>query len=216
MCYTGIQIDLRLTRTLPQQVAQWLSLHTQGKGNLKPMNRIMGQGSSVFKNWEGGFFRLTEDHPVHGTHWHLKTNGSTDEYSVECLTFFLHEIQPWLLASQDEVIARVIPEELGERERLFWIDRATTLVTSRLGREHSIELIHPKNWEVWTLLEPLGTNIDGFIEGDGSWKQYNYAVNAVVSPKQEEKKILARIHNENREKDKIAELQKQIDALEGK
>jgi len=225
MQYTGVQIDLRLSRTLPQQVAQWLSLHTQGEGNMKPINDFLTVGSPEFKNWDGGFFRLVEDHPEFGTHWHLKSAGSAKDLSFEHLSFFLHEIQPWSIMRPEEVICRVVGEDQTSYEKIFWHCRESTLVVKRNGNRYPLDASHPRNWEVWDILKPLGVVAD--YPDNGGWRKYYYPTNAVVSPKQEEKRIRARLHNEKRnaaasapepEKNsaELSELQKQINALEGK
>uniref|UniRef100_A0AB39CCK2 Uncharacterized protein n=1 Tax=Pseudomonas phage RVTF4 TaxID=3236931 RepID=A0AB39CCK2_9VIRU len=214
MQYTGVQIDIRLSRTLPQQVAHWLSLHSQGKGNFKPINDFMMVGSPEFRNWEGGHFRLIEDHPEYGTHWHLKTAGSCQDLSMEHLSFFLHEIQPWSIMKENEVICRVVGEDQTSYEKIWYHDRADTLVVMQNGNRYPLDASHPRNWEVWDLLKGLGFKDD--YPDNGGWRKWYYPTNAVVSPKQEEKRILARVHNENREAEKLAEIQKQIDALEGK
>lgn len=214
MQYTGIQIDIRLTRTLPQQVAQWLSMHSQGNGNLKPINRLMQKGSDEFVNWDSGFFRLVEDHPTHGTHWHLKTAGSTADYSVEHLSFFLHELQPWSIMQENEIIARTIGTDQTSYEKIYWYDRESTLVVQQNGERYTLDINHPKNFQVWDILKPLGLKSD--YPDNGGWRKWYYPTNAVVSPKQEEKRILAHQHNEQRELNAAEQLQKEIDALEGK
>lgn len=223
--YTGIQIDLRLTRTLPQQVAHWLSLHTQGTGNLIPMNRVFQEGSAEFVNWKGATFRLVEDDPEYGTHWHLKSAGSCVDYSAEHLSFFLHELQPWVINKPMDVVARVVDNVPTTTEVVFHYDPATTLVRCRKGswyvydnpdQDPRFDTSHPKDYSVEQLSAPLG-QLDNYPNHMGSWHHvYHYPTNSTVSPKQEEKRILARQFNERRAATELEEINKQLAALEGK
>lgn len=216
--YKGIQINLRLAATLPQQIAHWLSKHTQGTGNMEPINRFMTAGAPYFTNWKGGSFRLVEDDPIHGTYFHLQTAGSTDNYAVEHLSFFLHEIQPWSRMKEGEIIARVVDEHPEAIEEVFYYDHNTSLVEMRKGRRYTSgdSVLHPKDFSEIQMHSGLGT-LEFTPNAGGAWmKRFHYPTNATVSPKQETKRILARQHNERLERTAKEQLAAEIAALEGK
>lgn len=235
--YTGIQIDLRLSRTLPSQIASWLAKHAMGDGNLEDMNRLMSAGDGImFPHWTGGSLKFVDDHPEFGSHWHLKTNGATKRFDENKLAFFLHEIQPWLVMREDEVLARTIYEEQQSSEHIFWVDRIDTLVRRRNGTQYGYDdrdmisqLVsvfetkregfssdHPRRYTAEELAEPLGMVADYPEQKFADLQIFNFQVNHTVSPKLEEKRILTEEFNKRYAGNKLAEVQAELAAMEGK
>lgn len=227
--YTGVQIDLRLKKDLPPQIAVWLSKHALGQGDLADMNSMLTAGVDYFENWKGGGLRYIEADPQFGDYWHLKTNGVW-KHDSEKLAFFLHEIYPWLDMRPCEVLARTVYEEYSTCEYIYWVDPDDTLVHNRQAVVYGSELDtwsddhnnglycseHPKRWDATELAKPLGLEIDYPSKKSCDPHTFRFANNPVVSPKQEEKRILAKQYNEKYQASALTELEDQIKAMEGK
>lgn len=213
--YTGVQIDLRLKKELPPQIAVWLSKHTLGEGDIADMNSMFTGGVVYFDNWKGGSLRFVEGDPQYGDYWHLKVNGCW-KHDKNKLAFFLHEIYPWTDMRVDEVMARTIFEESEVREYIYWVDPDDTLVRCRQGNAYTYETEHPRKWDTEDLAKPLGLEKDYPRKEWCDLQVFNFRANDVVSPNQEEKRILARQHNERYQSNALAELEEQIKAMEGK
>ncbi|WDS62117.1 hypothetical protein [Pseudomonas phage D6] len=227
--YTGVQIDLRLKKDLPPQIAVWLSKHTMGDGDLADMNAMFTAGPEYFENWKGGGLRYVEGDQQFGDYWHLKVNGCW-KHDKNKLAFFLHEIYPWLDMRPREVLARTVYEGYHTAEYIYWVDPDDTLVRHRQAVVYNAEQDvwgepdtsglyvdgHPKAWDAEDLAKPLGMESDYPRKAWCDEWTFHFAKNEVVSPNQEEKRILAKQHNENYEKDQLDDIQRQLAELEGK
>jgi len=170
--YTGVQIDLRLKKSLPPQIVVWLAKHTQGEGDLKDMNSMFTAGPEYFKNWKGGGLRYVEGDQQFGDYWRLKVNGCW-KHDNNKLAFFLHEIYPWIDMREGEILARTCYEEFDACDYIYWVDPSDTLVHSRQGVSYcweramsldiddpAISSEHPKDWDADYLAESLGLEKD--------------------------------------------------------
>jgi hypothetical protein len=234
--YTGVQIDLRLGGNLPPQIATWLAKHCMGEGNIEDMNSMLtGRGTTGdFEDWKGGALRWVDGDPINGSYWHLKVNSSWKHDETK-LAFFLHEIQPWLNMREGEVLARTIYEEQETWSYIFWADPTDTLIRKRKAQQFGYDAptdkwssamarkeipeystFHMKDWDADELAKPLGMESDYPQPFGMDMKTFNFPVNPTASPAQEEKRVLAKQHNENYAKDHLADIQKQLQEMEGK
>ncbi|QBJ02852.1 hypothetical protein MZD04_gp326 [Pseudomonas phage Psa21] len=211
--YSGLRLDLKLKSETPPQIIVWLSKHAMHEGNIPEINSFFSYGVTYFPDWKGGSLKRIDEGDGY---WHLKSNGVSSGYDDTKIAFFLHEIQPWLILEEGQILASIIYEEREAVERIFWIDPKDTLVRRRRATVYCYEDDHPRDWNALELAEPLGfesaANRPNWLDEE----IFNFACNAVVSPAQEEKRILAKQHNEKYAAGSVEAIQEELKALEGK